>query len=187
MKKMKIITFSLILLASFACNSNNNENKTQKFESKKEKSLDLTDRTKYFLNWYKQNFEKINDLQLVETPEVDERISYYKIDYNSTKKYLSILKSSNLFSEYFLINLESYFKLGDEKLQKLKQNDGAPVGFEFDLLLYSQEPESILDNIQSISYNVEFQSQDKAIVKINDYLYIKFNNINLIDSIYTAF
>lgn len=178
-KSMKTIILFFILFAFISCNSNSNLSKTQNIEIENKNSI-LIDKSKFFLNWYKKNYEKINDFQYIKMAQDNNGISFYQIDSNNVNKYMSFLKSSNLFSDYYLNNMKSYFELGDIRLKKLKQNDGPPEGFEFDLILLSQEPESILDNIQSVSYNVEF----KSIIKIDDYLYIRYNNINLIDSIY---
>lgn len=123
-----------------------------------------------FFKWYKTKFNYLDhhiyfvDMDLKNnTP--------YRINFAKTEEYLSILKSSGFFSESYIMNARSYFKKIDLTLQKTKQNDGTVDGLDYDLILHSQEPEAILENLSGIHLEIINTSKDRVIVKMKT----KFN------------
>jgi hypothetical protein len=95
----------------------------------------------------------------------------YRINFVKTEEYLSVLKSSGFFSESYIMNARSQFKKIDFTLQKTKQNDGTVDGLDYDLILHSQEPEAMLENLSGIRLEIINTSKDKVIVKMKT----KFN------------
>ena len=66
-----------------------------------------------------------------------------------------------------------------DKAQYLKenpQNEGPPEGFEFDLVLITQEPELVFKEIEKMTFTVTEKKGDKAILQINGLGY----NIDLV-------
>jgi len=183
--KIKAIIILLIFFISFtSCKSR--ETKTSSTIKKDTitnvNSLNYVEKIKAFLKWYKSNYEKILKIQLVDL-KGDGATAQYRVNFTNTDKYLALLKSSCFFSSKYIETMEKYFELGDKKLVELKQNDGPPIGFEYDLLLYTQEPESLLENIENIKYEIIQKTKSFTIVKIDNDLSIKLDKKGLIESI----
>jgi len=90
--------------------------------------------------WYFDN--KINELEL--TNWNDPNMKFYRVNFTATEKYLQKLETTSFVSKTYIENWRNYFKKCDETLIKEKQNDGPPIGFEFDFITNSQEkPEKI--------------------------------------------
>jgi len=144
-----------------------------------------------FFIWYKTKFNYLDhhiyfvDMDLKGT-------NPYRVNFTKTEVYLSILKSSGYFSENYIQNARAYFKQIDLTLQKTKQNDGTVDGLDYDLIIHSQEPESMLADLAGIQLSVVNASEEKEIVKMKTkfnvntyslYYLIKNNNKFKIDKI----
>lgn len=108
---------------------------------------------KGFLEWYKTNFDRMTSLQN-SVVSLDSNSTQYRVNFANAEKYLAALRSSRFFSDKFLQDKLQYFKDADKNLVKGKQNDGPPEGFDYDLLLYTQEPEAVLDKYNSLKTEV---------------------------------
>jgi hypothetical protein len=170
---MRYNFFIVILILNFfiGCNgseeSRNDEINSKTTENIKTDSIKLgsTDcerSIRDFLSWYKANFNVLNTLQLVDLIE-DSSTARYRLIFANAEKYINQLQSSGFFSEKFLTDKMRYFKEKDQSFLKNNQSDGPPLGFESDLLLFTQEPEILLG--QSNSLKVEQISA--SIVRLN--------------------
>jgi tetratricopeptide (TPR) repeat protein len=93
-----------------------------------------------FFKWYFDN--KINELEL--TNWNDPNMKFYRVNFSATEKYLQKLQTTGFVSKTYIENWRNYFKRRDEAFLKEQQNDGPPMGFEFDFITNSQEnPEKI--------------------------------------------
>lgn len=187
--KIKTLLVLLMFFVTFAsCKSRETKtsSKVEEDTPTNVHSLNYAEKTKAFLKWYKANFEEILKIQLVDLKE-DETTTQYRVNFANTDKYLALLKSSGFFSSKFLETMKKYFESGDIKLVELKQNDGPPTGFEHDLLLYTQEPESLLENIETVKYELVQETEFYTIVKVNNDLFFKFDKRGLIESISKQF
>jgi hypothetical protein len=170
----------------YACNnesdvSNNNAtpgtDSTESVKTQQKDSISIakvcnSNTVENFLKWYKTNFEKMRDMQnLVVGLVGDSATAQYRVNFDNAEKYLSKLRSSGLFSDKFLQERLQYFKDADKNLVKLKQNDGPPEGFDFDLLLHTQEPEAVLEKYNSLKTEVIKPNQVKLVSLSNNLLF----------------
>jgi len=133
---------------------------------------DCLNNIKGFLKWYKTNYERISKLQDETVALVGKgTASQYRVNFKNVEKYINALRASGYFSELFFQHKRQYFKKADEKLLKTKQNDGPPEGFEYDFILFTQEPEIILDNIDSLKLAVVQSGVIKLMVNDHNLLF----------------
>lgn len=158
-----IVTLSLLSITCFNCKA---QNTSHTHISIKNEDSDAREFVKSCLKWYKTRIHYINtSIHFVDINM--QRPTTYRINYNETEKYLSILKSSSFFSDKYLNYYRSYFQKIDSNFQKTKQDDGEPEGLDFDLIMHSQEPESILQNLNEIHLIVlKSSTNDKVLVKM---------------------
>lgn len=180
--------FPTTFIAFVVCCSYGNTGRTQK-EAKdpvpvtaQQKNIpennrpDCFNNIKGFLKWYKTNYERVGKLQNETVALVGKgTASQYRVNFKNVEKYISALRSSGYFSEIFFQYKRQYFKKADEKLLKTKQNDGPPEGFEYDFILFTQEPETILDNIDSL----KLESVQTGVIKLiaNDHILLFSINV----------
>lgn len=103
-----------------------------------------------FFKWYKLHFDSLNSFMLIKY-EIEKP---YRVDFKNADKYISLLRASRLFSEDYQNNLIEYFRRCDKTFLKTPQYDGPAWGFEFDLFLYCQDYEYILNNYEKIKYTI---------------------------------
>jgi hypothetical protein len=142
-----------VLAIVIGCNNDankdaqNNKSNSLGTSSVKQDSLsinpDCQNTVKDFLAWYKMHFDSLKAIQLVDLIE-EGSIAQYRVNFKNAAKYIDQLRSSGFFSEKYCQSKLQYFKEKDQELVKDKQSDGPPVGFEADLLLYTQEPREVL-------------------------------------------
>lgn len=119
--------YFLILLIIAGCNTSNPE---------KEALQTVTN----FLTWYNENYNEANSFILV-----NQDSAYYSVNFEQTEKYLDYLKSSGYVTDAYLNNFRTYFKDAEATFQKDSINEGPPPGFDYDLVLYTQEPELVIE------------------------------------------
>ena len=180
MKRIVLISIALFLFflscdrvkSGHATNTNQSDNTQQ-----------VIKKTKAFFQWYEQNHETFGDIQLIDLVKIDSTY-IYKVNPDSMKRYLNILDSSGFFSDSFIKAKQDYFIEAGRKLLEAKQSDGPPIGFEFDLLLLTQESYLYLDNINDLNYSVKDTSETSTKISVNNELVFEFQNNNgLIKSI----
>jgi hypothetical protein len=118
-----------------------------------------------FLKWYKTKFDYL-DHHIFPVNMDFKNHAPYRINYKETEKYLFALKSSGFFSDDYISHYRNYFKKIDLTLQKTKQDDGPVDGLDYDPILRSQEPESILENLNSIRLAVVKFTEGEVMVKM---------------------
>jgi hypothetical protein len=135
-----------------------------------------------FFRWYKTKYDSL-DHHIFPVATDFKNKAPYRINFKETEKYLSILQSSGFFSDNYIINYRNYFKKIDLTLQKTKQNDGTVDGLDFDPIVHSQEPESMLENLNNIRLTVvKFTANDITIkmrtqYNVNTYLLYHLKSI----------
>lgn len=139
---------SLILLFIVNCNGNNS------IQSSVKKNNDEIEFLRNFLVWYKSNLQLTRQSSNFVDLNSNQK-GTYRINFESTERYLSILKLSGFFSNNYLNNQRKYFRQIDLNLQKINQNDGVVEDLDFDLITHSQEPEAILENINEIKFSIQ--------------------------------
>jgi hypothetical protein len=117
-----------------------------------------------FLKWYKEQYTEISSIQLVLLSGNNDS-ARYKVNFNNAKKYIDLLRSSGFFSNEFLKDKIKYFQKCDKILKIKRQNDGPPVGFEADLILFTQEPESVFEKSESMRIDI-FKKRSKGTMEL---------------------
>ncbi|WP_020595624.1 hypothetical protein [Spirosoma panaciterrae] len=99
-----------------------------------------------FLNWYKANMLSISKINLVDQKPGKP----YAVNFKSTEQYLSALKHSQLLTDRYLGEWRTYFKQRQEGFRLSPQNEGPPTGFEYDLVMLSQDVETQMDSLKTL-------------------------------------
>lgn len=115
-----------------------------------------------FLKWYQSNFQELKQIRLVN----QEKESGYRVDFQNSERYLAFLKTSHLLSNGFLNEWRVYFNERDEGFRLSPQTEGIPTGFEYDLILLSQNPEKVLVSLNMLKINRQSAFKEKATVQL---------------------
>lgn len=118
---------------------------------------------KRFLVWYKDNYTQLNSLEIVKKDDKDN----YTVDFNKSKLYLANLNKGGFFDEEFISNLSKHFDKCEKRFTEDPQNDGPPQGFDYDLILLTQDIQSVFDKISTLKIIEEKATDNKASVKID--------------------
>ena len=115
-----------------------------------------------FLKWYKANLTKANNFHFLKKDSVGN----YMVDRTAANSYLSFMKSSGCIAQQYIDYWKVYF---DDKAIQLKgepmQSD-VPEGFDFDLVLITQEPELILNKIERLKFKTISMKGSTAIISM---------------------
>lgn len=95
-----------------------------------------------FMGWYRANYDKVNAIPIVNQKEGEN----YTVNFEEADKYLALLKSSGYLADEFEQNFRTYFASADKNLRAEPIMEGPPPGFEFDLIIWTQEPEVVLND-----------------------------------------
>lgn len=121
-----------------------------------------------FLRWYKRDHGSVDQMHLVQHAGVDyDSTKFYAVNFVGTENYLAQVKSSGYVSEKYLNTWRAYFKEQEDFMIKNPQNDGPPYGFEYDLVLMTQEVDQAMDAIDNIKVTDVNESGDSAVVKVD--------------------
>ncbi|GAB3998366.1 hypothetical protein GCM10028807_45860 [Spirosoma daeguense] len=115
-----------------------------------------------FLNWYQTNFSLINQIKLVD----QEPGQVYAVNAQQAERYLIYLKSSELLTNYYINEWRTYFKERQEGFRLSQQQEGPPTGFEYDLVVLSQEPSLQLSALKSLKIKSISVDKNQAIVSL---------------------
>lgn len=144
-KRNLLILFSILILSC---------GKTKNIESEatdlSEKNIDslkvernesFTIKIKEFINWYGKNQTKLSQIELVNNSqnEIIDSTKFYSINFENTEKYLTEFKKSGLFSEKYIESQRKYFKDCESDFVAEPENDGPPSGFDYDIVMKSQD------------------------------------------------
>ncbi len=134
--------------------------------------LEMIKTVKGFLHWYKKNYTKANSFGFT----YQDRNGNFQVSTTQGLEYLKFLKSSGFISQKYVDVWLKYFMDKAQYLKENPQNEGPPEGFEFDLVLITQEPELVFKEIEKMTFTVTEKKGDKAILQINGLGY----NIDLV-------
>lgn len=119
-----------------------------------------------FLHWYKNNMTRLDSFSLVNTAFGGDTTKFYSVNFEATEAYLAEFKKSGFVSDKYVQVMRGYFKKCDDYLKKHPENDGPPDGFEFDLVMWSQEYDEDLANIDKSKVIDQTIADNKATVKL---------------------
>jgi hypothetical protein len=140
-----LILFSILILSCGKTKNTENEitemNKKNIDSLKVERNESLTIRIKEFINWYGKNQTKLSQIELVNNSrgEIIDSTKFYSVNFENTEKYLIQFKKSGLFSEKYIESQRKYFKDCESDFIAEPENDGPPSGFDYDIVMKSQD------------------------------------------------
>ena len=128
-----------------------------------EDSVIIQNNVRAFLRWYRDNYKQAKTFRLTYP---DER-GTYQVDRNACKNFLAFLKSSSYISDEYIRLWQEYFDGKAEYFKENPQSVGPPEGFEFDLVLISQEPELIFQALENLNFQIIELTEKNAILQIS--------------------
>lgn len=101
-----------------------------------------------FLKWYKVNLSKANSFPILIKDSADN----FMVNKAACTDYLNFLKTSQCISQKYIEHWKVYF---DDKATELRDHpiqSDVPEGFDLDFVLITQEPDLVLNQIDSIKF-----------------------------------
>lgn len=137
-----------------------------------------------FLRWYKAHISATSKIILVN----QQAGKAYSVNKKNAEQYLTYLKSSHMLTDTYLNEWRTYFNERQAGFQLSPQHEGPPTGFEYDLVMLSQDVDEQLNSLKSLKINSVKVRQNRASVKfflLEDYEFrlIRQNNRWLINEI----
>ena len=134
---MKYSTLVFFLIFVSSCSFNNKQ------------VPEPSDRVVEFLKWYKTNINTVGRINMVNNNgnALVDSTKLYSVNFDSTEKYLSLLKRSGFISDKYMNKWRKHFTQADKDYKSNPQFDGPPEAFDFDLIMCSQEYDDDLKNI----------------------------------------
>ncbi|MCY7349464.1 MAG: hypothetical protein LH606_02190 [Cytophagaceae bacterium] len=138
----------------------------------------------HFLNWYKNHIDSASRIYLVNQPPGKN----YSVNFKNGERYLAYLKSSRFLTDVYLNEWRTFFKERDEGFRLSPQNEGPPTGFEYDLVLLSQNVDLQLGSLNALKINKVRVRSNRASVQFSllgeyEFQLVKQNNRWVINEI----
>lgn len=108
---------------------------------------ELSAAAKVFFNWYKQTYPRLSKIELVKKTGKN---NSYRVQWKQVDTFLTILENSQLFNNEFIVSWMQFFRARDEHFENNPQTSGEPLGFEYDLILLTQEPAKVLTKVSGM-------------------------------------
>jgi len=115
-----------------------------------------------FLQWYKVNLHKANSFPIL----TKDSAGNYMIDKVAYTNYLIFLKSSKCISAKYIGYWQTYFDDKAVELQKNPIQSDIPEGFDFDFVLITQEPDIVLNQLNSVQYKTASINNTVALIDL---------------------
>ena len=137
-----------------------------------------------FLTWYKNHINGASRIVLVNQEEGKP----YSVNLNNGERYLTYLKSSNFLTAEYLDDWRQFFKERNEGFRLNPQFEGPPTGFDYDLVMLTQDVDMRLASLSEMKIEKVTVSKDRATVKLtlsdgNEFKLQRRNNRWLINEI----
>jgi hypothetical protein len=113
-----------------------------------------------FLQWYKAHLRAVNRFPLVN----QQAGKPYSVNVNNGERYLTLLKTSHLLTDTYLSEWRTYFRERNEGFRLSPQDEGPPNGFEYDLVMLTQDVDKQLAALKSLKVNSVRVVKNKATV-----------------------
>ena len=166
---MKTIVVIILTFTLLSCKSNSESDLTTPDAEITTTEMDISNDTiamigvaKTFLKWYKNNYEKANNFGFT----YQDKQGNYQVSVAQGEEYLNFLKRSGYISDKYVELWFQYFKDKAKYLEENLQTEGPPEGFEFDLVLITQEPEILLNEIHNLQFAVGENNGTKALLQM---------------------
>ncbi|MDB5241708.1 MAG: hypothetical protein JWP57_2333 [Spirosoma sp.] len=99
-----------------------------------------------FLTWYKNHMQLANQIKLVN----QQAGKPYSVNLKNGERYLTYLKSSHLLTDTYLNGWRLFFKERQEGFRLNPQTEGPPTGFDYDLVMLTQDVNQQLASLNSL-------------------------------------
>ena len=178
---MKQSLFAAALLFLLSCNNGRNSDIKNAVDSaaviaQPVQNSDAANAAINFLKWYKQHRDTITKIEMVNnvTYGENEKGKPYSVNFGKAQEYLSALRASGYISDKYMSNQMDYYKKCDKYFKENPELGGPPVGFDFDLVLWTQEIESTLAAIDTAKVMEQVTGSDTAAVTLDVMMQLKF-------------
>lgn len=115
-----------------------------------------------FLSWYKTHLLPISRILLVnQLPDKP-----YSVNLKNGERYLAYLNSSHLLTDTYLSEWRTYFRERDAGFRLSPQSEGPPNGFEYDLVMLSQEVDQQMASLKSLKIDKVTIVKNRATVEL---------------------
>lgn len=125
---------------------------------------------KDFLRWYGTHYKEANSFNLVNQGDS----VFYAVNFGETEKYLGYLKSSGFVSDEYLNSFRKQFAESQLAFEKDPMNEGPPFGFDYDLVLWTQEPELVIEKGKNPAVIFSSVRDDEASLGLDVYMKLQF-------------
>ena len=165
----------MILLAGFfaGCSTRSSEQQNVLADSAKAQTANypLTEQPVKtivdFLKWYRDHPDVQQPMVNNSTNEPFDSTKFYSVNFDATEKYLKALTASGFISDVYVAKWRRHFKKLDDNFKKNPSNEGPPDGFDYDLVMLSQEYDEDLKNVEKSTVASQTVSGDHAVIKMN--------------------
>ncbi len=161
--KFSIFVLLLSAYAGFAgCNNNGAGGQKNGWFGRRltNDTTQVKDNITAFLTWYKANYKQATSFPFLQKDKSGNPV----VNDAACKAYLDYLSSSKLLSAKYREYWQQFFN--DKKIELATNPIGTdvPEGFDMDLVLITQEPERVLERIDSIQYHIVSMNDSVALV-----------------------
>jgi hypothetical protein len=137
-----------------------------------------------FLHWYKTHMQAVNRFPLVN----QQAGKPYSVNFKNGEQYLACLKSSHLLTDAYLSQWRTYFNERNTGFRLSPQDEGPPAGFEYDLVMLTQDVDKQLASLKSVKISKVAVVKNRATVVLTlldayEFRLIRQNNHWLINEI----
>lgn len=125
---------------------------------------------KDYLNWYGVHYKEATSFGLVNQGDSVN----YSVNFEETEKFLAYLKSSGFVSEAYLNAFRKQFKEAQYFFEKDAVNEGPPRGFDYDIVLWTQEPDLVIEKGKNPILLSSQIHDDSARIRLDVYMKLQF-------------
>lgn len=118
---------------------------------------------KDFLKWYGDHYKEATAFGLVNQADSIN----YSVNFEETEKFLAYLKSSGFFSDKYLDEFRKQFEEAQRTFEKDSINEGPPPGFDYDIVLWTQEPELVFRRASDPPVIFSEVNENTAIIELD--------------------
>ena len=115
-----------------------------------------------FFYWYRDNLVKANSFPLL----AKDPNGYYRLDTLACNNYLAFLKSSELLSNEYFHYQRVFFADAAGRITADTLKDQIPEGFDMDFVLLTQEPDLLLNKIDSLHFKVLSMNETVSLIRV---------------------
>lgn len=126
----------------------------------KNDTIQVQTRISDFLRWYKNNISTARTFRIL----TRDSSGNYMVSNKACSDYFTFLGNSGYISKQYIGYWQTYFKHKETELREHPQKDYVPEGFDFDFILITQNPETILNQVDNLKYNIVSMSDSVALV-----------------------